>query len=543
MIVKRDKDKVKERFQKGEITSIECIPPNVADRVIAYADKELELDKIMEKQIDIKSHEDSLKPSVFLYALLSSKMKRLFSIVESTVALTAVELVKKFDINIASKKSLMSEGNMRKFIGKMTSTDDVTEEEVQTEYASIVEKNKAKKEANKKSEDKDTIKKNLQIKKSGTVFVDFFNAVMSKLAPKITNDEKPRTYILDCVKIPVTTSNSNYELSTTINYEGKPMRGYKMAALRLLTDFGGVIEYLINGTINDNDMMLAKDKIANYSRLRKGDFLFMDRGFAAIEFVKDLVQKGVNVITPLKKNMTAFVEAVKQAKSLSESEWIKHPNPKRKGQSITLIKDLKGTWLDEKEKTKKPENAMKTALDFSACVVRIEKSKNKDVVNSSENAQDDTDIMFEDEKYIYIVVISTNTSLSASDIIRKYEMRPEIEEDFRQLKDIWKICTFTSTKYIMVMCQIVMTILAYNLFCIYKNTEMGKKYINKSMKRIASEEQLAWYQFHEVPYLIVSGSIYCILEGIELLDLYADSSKEIREKIRPLLAGCSSLKI
>lgn len=92
----------------------------------------------------------------------------------------------------------------------------------------------------------------------------------------------------------------------------------------------------------------------------------------------------------------------------------------------------------------------------------------------------------EDEKYIYLVITCTNADLTATQIIRYYEMRPEIEEDFRQLKYIWKICTFTSTKYVFVMCQICITFLAYNLFNIFKTSDEGIKYLYKSMKKISN---------------------------------------------------------
>lgn len=179
---------------------------------------------------------------------------------------------------------------------------------------------------------------------------------------------------------------------------------------------------------------------------------------------------------------------------------------------------------------------MENAIDFSACVIRIEKDKNPDLIDAANKAEDDTDEIYEDDKYIYLVITSTYTNLSASQIIRYYEMRPEIEEDFRQLKDIWKICTFTSTKYIFVMCQICMTFLAYNLFNMFKTSEEGIKYLYKSMKKISNEEQRDRVPFNETNYLIVSGGYYAIFSGIELLDLYAECSQEIREKIRPLIA-------
>ena len=191
------------------------------------------------------------------------------------------------------------------------------------------------------------------------------------------------------------------------------------------------------------------------------------------------------------------------------------------------MEKIKGLWVIEKDRNKKPEKIMENAIDFSACVIRIEKDKNKEIVDASIKAEDD--------KYIYLVITCTNADLTATQIIRYYEMRPEIEEDFRQLKDIWKICTFTSTKYVFVMCQICMTFLAYNLFNIFKTSDEGIKYLYKSMKKISNEEQRDRVPFNKTSYLIISGGYYDIFFGIKLLDLYAECPKEIHEKIKPLL--------
>ena len=104
-------------------------------------------------------------------------------------------------------------------------------------------------------------------------------------------------------------------------------------------------------------------------------------------------------------------------------------------------------------------------MNYQEKIAKIEtKIKNKEF-NSAEQdllqiVNDERIKNVEDDKYIYLVITCTNADLTATQIIRYYEMRPKIEEDFRQLKDIWKICTFTSTKYVFVMCQICMTFLA-----------------------------------------------------------------------------------
>lgn len=535
MMIKKNEKKAKEKFLKGNVDELLCITPNIADRVMVYADKTLNIGEVLNNNIETKFHCDSMNYELFFYSLLSAKLKRLFSISESVVAITAPELIDKFNLNVFSKNGIMSEGNMRYFINKIGNAPEISDEIINNKLKENRKKNKENK-SNKKTEDIKKIKQELQRQSNGHIFIELFNNVTKEL---ILNFELPTIHILDCVKIPVNYKNSNYELSTVINYEGAPMRGYKLGVIRGLTENGGIIEYLIDGTISDNDLTLTREKVLEYPNLKDGDYLIADRGFVDIKFIKNLVKKNINVIIPIKKNMEIFLEVMENVKKLKNEDWQKHPNSKRKGQEISLIKNLKGTWLDDVEKQKKPQKMMETALDFSAVVVRIEKSKNKNVVDSSNKSEDVTDIMYEDSKYIYIVIISTNTNLNASEIIRYYELRPEIEEDFRQLKDIWKMCTFTSTKYIMVMCHLAMTFLAYNLFNLYKHSSKGNKYINKSMRKISNEEQREYYNFNEVEYLLLCGKTYCLIKGIDLLDLYSDCSKEVKEKIRPFLSRSS----
>lgn len=536
MLVRKCKEKVKKLFKQGKLDEIEVLFPNISDHVMNYADTEIKLDELIDDNIEIETHEDGIKPAVFIYGLISSRLKRIFSISQSIFAITTPSIIEKFQLNIVSKESFTCESNMRKFIDKIGKSEEITEEAINEEIKTRQEKNKERKENNKQSIDSLIFKQELQIKQNGHQLIKFFNKMMKSIIKKI---KRPTIHILDCVKIPVNTQNKNYELSTVINYEGKVTRGYKMGVLRAITDFGGLIEHLIDGTIATNDIALVEKDMSEYDGLKKGDYLIMDRGFAKIEFIINLVKRGINVIIPVKKNMDIYKECIKLATSSGDG-WEEHPNSKRKGQFIKLITNLKGTWIVEKDKTKKPEKMLENVLDFSASVIRIDKTEktNKSIIEAAKKgaeSEEDTDVVYEDEKYIYIVVVSTNTELTAGQIIRYYEMRPEIEEDFRQLKDIWKCCNFTSTKYVVIMCHIVMTFLAYNLFNMFKTSKKGKKYINKSMVTISHEEQRDKIPFYETKYLIVTNGYYCLLEGIELLDLYADCPSEIRDKIRSLL--------
>jgi hypothetical protein len=137
--------------------------------------------------------------------------------------------------------------------------------------------------------------------------------------------------------------------------------------------------------------------------------------------------------------MTIYQEAVKIA--VSEEKWQKHPNKNRKNQQIQLIKDLGMMWVSENSKND---------VDLCACVVDDAKDKE------------------------YYVFVTTDTDKTAKQIINTYELRPEIEKDFRQIKDFWKLEDFKSTKHKFITFHIVMTLIGNMYFQLYKTWKREK---------------------------------------------------------------------
>ena len=88
--------------------------------------------------------------------------------------------------------------------------------------------------------------------------------------------------------------------------------------------------------------------------------------------------------------------------------WDAHPT--RKGQQIQLIEGMSWIW----EGLKVPMNV---------CVVRYPDSKTSD--------------------FRYFGFATTDLGASARQVIRTYQVRPEVEEDYRQLKsDAWQVDRF-----------------------------------------------------------------------------------------------------
>jgi hypothetical protein len=66
-------------------------------------------------------------------------------------------------------------------------------------------------------------------------------------------------------------------------------------------------------------------------------------------------------------------------------------------------------------------------------------------------------VVWDEKDGEYYVVVTTDTEKTARHIILAYEMRPEIEEDYRQLKDFWQLEDFKSTKLSLIAFHLVYT--------------------------------------------------------------------------------------
>ncbi|WP_039656773.1 transposase [Clostridium tyrobutyricum] len=339
--------------------------------------------------------------------------------------------------------------------------------------------------------------RNLVSKYESKELIDSYNHyVQNNVMPSI--DICPSIYILDCTKLKVNLDNKNYENSEVISVDGEPLRGYKLGTLRGLMDDSGIIEEIVYGSVKTHDLELCKDMILKSNCLRNGDILINDRGFISRDIINDLkLKRGVDTYIPSKKNMTIYSEAVSIARS--QGKWLKHPNRKRKTQEIQLVKNLGAMW---------ESNNPAGDVDLCACVVHDKK----------------------DDKYY--VFLTTDTSKTARQIINTYELRPEIEEDFRQIKDFWKLEDFKSTKYNFITFHIIMTLIGYMYFQLYKNMEEGNKYSGKSLpvvlKNYKSDKQKS--------VIVYSGQYFGVFPFIEFIQLYAGCSAKVRKLLDPTLA-------
>ena len=488
MMKKYDKEKVIKILTKEEANKINAfnIVPNLSDKVLDYNEKVFNFTDIVTDNLEEKrKYNSKLEIALFVMAGMQARMKQQFSISELSLALTSEEVINKLNINIEydKDKSLLKEANVRAFLNRYEQND---KEEIEF----------------------------------NNDFIKFFNKITKSYLSKAGIESN--IHILDCSVLDVNLDNCNYEGSSVTYKGGKKLRGYKIGLLRGVTPNGGVTEEICMSTAKNHDLDMSKEMIINTKYLKEGDYLLEDRGFLDILTFRKLVGKKINVIIPIKKNMEIYKAAKEEA--ISKNEWKKHPNSKRKGQDIVLVENLELFWLTDNDKTKKIDK-VKLEYKINACVIRFDKKLNKKVLT-------DEEIIDGDEKYAYAVIITNDTNIDANEIIRLYEMRSEIEEDFRQLKDFWGLNTYKSTKYIIISFIIMLSLLSYNLYQVYKESEEGKSYIGKNF---IVEERKGLYIVKGVRTAIIVNDYFAIFYQDELLDLYVDLSKKMRDQLKQLL--------
>jgi hypothetical protein len=319
-------------------------------------------------------------------------------------------------------------------------------------------------------------------------------------------DISPNLHILDCSKLRVNLDNPNYEKSEIVKDDEGPSRGYKLATLRGIVGDAGIIEEIAFGDIKVHDLRLSEDMVKNSTVLKPGDVLINDRGFISRPLLNCLKShKGVDTYIPLRENMTAFEQAVLIANQ--SGHWAKHPNKKRKHQEIAFVELLGTFWLSDH-----PEDD----VEFNACVVRENKNKTK----------------ADPPAYEYRVFITTDLSVTAKQIIQTYELRPEIEEEYRQIKDFWNIEDFKTTKYDLIVFHIIMVLIGYLFFQLYRLMPEGHQYIGKSLP-ISVKNYIPNGPKTVICYV---GRHFGIFGFLEFLELYAALDIQIQIKLKPILA-------
>jgi hypothetical protein len=303
-----------------------------------------------------------------------------------------------------------------------------------------------------------------------------------------------RIHIVDTTRVEVPLETGTYECSGVVkNDDGSRSRGYKLATLRTFLDHAGLITQGGLAPIQVHDLPLCRLFFETASVLRKGDLLLEDRGFVDGETVTVLKQqRHVDVIVPLKSTMLSYKEAVQLADL--QDTW--QPHPSRDHQHIAFVQGVEHLW----EACQGPLNA---------CVIRYG--------NRKKAALD------------HIVLVTTDQRLTGPWIVRHYEERPEIEQDYEQMKSGgWQLKKLSSTRYSEIVFYLLTVVLSYRLYHLFANTQAGTHFADKTRQALAFD-QLRSRRTHVIAY---AGGYFEIFETLSFARFILQLPATAQERLR-----------
>ena len=306
-----------------------------------------------------------------------------------------------------------------------------------------------------------------------------------------------RIHILDTTHVEVALETGTYECSGVVkNEDGTLARGYKLATLRTLLDHAGLLTQVALSAIQVHDMALCRPLLAEAPVLRAGDLLLEDRGFLDGATVSDLKrQRGVDVILPLKANMLATQEAI--ALAAMADQW--HAHPTRAEQRIALVHGVEHMWTA-------------CEVPLNACVIRFWNKKKR--------------------RTDHIVLVTTDLALNVSWIVRHYEERPEIEQDYEQMKSGgWQLQKLSSTRYSEIVFYVLTVVLSYSLYHLFTNTQKGARFAAKTRQALAFEP----LRPQRTPMIVYAGGHLEIFETLRFVQMLWQWSPPVQERLRTWL--------
>lgn len=361
---------------------------------------------------------------------------------------------------------------------------------------------------------------------------DAFNEYNYQILNK--NNIKPNIHILDATDIEVNMFNSNYEKATFATDDaGKRIKGYKLSALYGYYEDQLVLEGSNVTTLNVHDLKAGECLMKN-KNIKKGDLLLIDRGYLSFDVFYKLKEQGIYIVTPAKKNSEIIKTAlslvgvkikdqinkkdnVKQEKTKEESKtkikWLVHPNDKRKNQKYCTVKNIK--VYDDVTDTKTCRS-----YDVNCALIRFDKKYKE---------SDSSVAYYEDEKYCYALIYTTDTTKEGKEIIELYEKRMKIEDQFKQLKSYYDLNKLTSTKYKFIVFQILTTINALGLVQLFTTLNEGKEFKNCYLKTIIAKLDCI-KKYNKTDIIVASDDVFAIYKFSESLEMFRTKNEKVQQE-------------
>ena len=198
---------------------------------------------------------------------------------------------------------------------------------------------------------------------------------------------------------------------------------------------------------------------------------------------------------PLKANMLATQEAIQLAEMADE--WAAHPS--RTDQRIAWVHGIEHMWTE-------------CDVPLNACVIRYWNKKKK--------------------RTDHIVLVTTDRQLNASWIVRHYEERPEIEQDYEQMKSGgWQLNKLSSTRYSEIVFYVLTVVLSYSLYHLFANTQAGTRFADKTRQAIAFEQR----RTQRTHIIVYAGGYFEIFETLRFVQMVLQLSPPVQDRLQTWL--------
>ena len=244
-----------------------------------------------------------------------------------------------------------------------------------------------------------------------------------------------------------------YTLSTLLNV-GMKQDGFHVAGYEF-------------GPGNEDELVQADKLVPDFCRKSPGamKLLIVDRGYIDGEFIGRIKRDhNVDVLVPLRKNMTDYIEAIEIADL--ENSW----------QLVEETIDKTGFVRHKKEMAFTPDLDMWPTLDRKMHAITTRYTK-----WNTETEQYDVN---------HGVLVSTKKYSDPKMMVFHYDLRTQTEERFRQFKHSWYITDFPSPNASLLESHICFTLLTYSLLQLYLRRSDLRDMTNKMIQTLRADERL-----------------------------------------------------
>jgi Transposase DDE domain len=325
----------------------------------------------------------------------------------------------------------------------------------------------------------------------------------------------------DAVKMPVDEHGQLYSNLNTLTQEQRKSliyhRCYALSVLLNASTVGShfhVAGYEL-GSGNEDELAQAENLIPSFCRRFPGVIkeLIVDRGYIDGEFFSELKKDhDVNVLIPLRKNMTTYHDAIELARR--KKSWI----------MVECQKSDRGKILFKREVI-----LIKDVDLWESSICKQQVTVSKDTVWNLSTRQYDEH---------YFVLASTEAYSNPLTAIEHYQLRVQVEERFRQLKHSWYITEFPSPHASLVESHVCFTLFTYSLMQYYLRRNDLQEKTQKMIATLRKDEKMG-----KDAVLVYSGVRYGVFDLDDYTARVAGMDDLPRQRLKAIMESQKEVRL